>query len=1332
MPVFSIKSPEGVEYEINAPEGATQEQAFNFFKQEHSAGRLKPVETKKAPDREYSLKNNPVTGALETALGMATGGVAQPLAGLYGIAKGAFGGANAGADAVRKAQEAMTYSPRSREGKEYSEAVGNVLQKPIDYAGELGGKVGGLEGEALARAATEIGMNFLPVGAIAKGAKGLIKGKVKIPEKLPTVSDILDKEQAVKEAAQTAELQTRQAAAQQAAKEALPQQQAFNRESAMPKRVEPTQVLHESPEAMQRAIQDEGMSQEATRQQYANEMGQQELPFDTTPEAIAAKQAEMSPQMDMFAEDFNRQKSYDPYAEAQRVVADKQSIIDQMKAEEQAKPQADLFQDKQQEMFKQQKQAEIEQAYSQREQQLQQEAVDKRQAAIEDQQIALEEQLRKQAYQAPDYLDVRAARGRQRGGIDVDAISHAVGNLTSKFRRDKVPQVDPITKEQAVAKQQLGNKVAVMHLQEKFPEYSRVQSPQEAMHLYQQGGVKDIKYNNVVRNALISGSEGMLRMNPKNPFLNYARTAMQRARNAASEFSKRYVTGEEGVNKLYKELSKEEWTRTAEAMQELSNRRIDPSMELLTKLGLNEKQQRVVMAFKNAYDALYEKGTAANERLGFEPFEKLAGYSPSVFPGAYKALVMHKDGGVKAVINADTRAEFNTAKQHYADSKIVDLGRRGLNDKTGSSSMFNGMNDLINEIAKNDPEFAKTQAVANEAVSGKIKKLYSFDKHEMKKYGVEGSAGDKPWLKAEDNAKDYFETLINHLEEGAKYYESQEALNGIGSIVNDPTIELPNTKKYLEAYAKHLTGQDLNPVGAASNWIVDSLPKMLGVGPRIPSKFMDAASSVSSMFMMGTYNVAFLGMQLMQYGTGGIPEMLRIRAGTSLPMHEVGTSFGKAPVWNIALFTEKRLGKNVLGNLIPEHIRSAQEWANTHGMYEFSELATAHETTRGKVWNAVEKAGNLPAEYGEKFSRPAVFLAISDLLHKAGLDGDENFLIAQNATDSAMVNYHPDERPMIYQSTGELGKGMGKLSTFKHNFVTQWFTHGQEGAKFITSGGKEGALAPIASLAGMSIALAGISGLPGYTEADAIVKKLTGGKRIRDLLLGADSDKPSASIDGVLSWKTGIDFQSRLGTNRVLPDTEWSSLNPHIANIANMLGKAYDYAKYKDEMSYNEMVKALTPVGMRGFTEDLDNNGQPVDKEGRRIFEQNRTPEEQAIRKWTGLRPIRESVERADNYNTYQQYKALEAQRKEINSRMKAAMSLGDTEAIKRYTQQLAEMGYTSDIEKGLSTSRVEKTMTEKGMTEKQRFFGTSPEKNMSKLKLLAEKKRLEEEQNAR
>ena len=83
MPVFTIDAPNGDTYEIEAPAGATKDQAFEFFKREHSAGRVQPK-----PKKQSALLDNPVTGAGETALTMLTGALSQPLSGLAGLAAG--------------------------------------------------------------------------------------------------------------------------------------------------------------------------------------------------------------------------------------------------------------------------------------------------------------------------------------------------------------------------------------------------------------------------------------------------------------------------------------------------------------------------------------------------------------------------------------------------------------------------------------------------------------------------------------------------------------------------------------------------------------------------------------------------------------------------------------------------------------------------------------------------------------------------------------------------------------------------------------------------------------------------------------------------------------------------------------------------------------------------------------------------------------------------------------------------------------------------------------------------------------------------------------------
>ena len=122
MPVFEIESPTGEIFEVEAPEGATSEQAFQFFKQSQQP----PAQ----PKPKFSG-----SGIIEPALTIATGVVAEPIAGFAGIAQAInpFAEEGAGARAVEATREALTFQPRTQAGQESLQAVGTALQ-PIGEA----------------------------------------------------------------------------------------------------------------------------------------------------------------------------------------------------------------------------------------------------------------------------------------------------------------------------------------------------------------------------------------------------------------------------------------------------------------------------------------------------------------------------------------------------------------------------------------------------------------------------------------------------------------------------------------------------------------------------------------------------------------------------------------------------------------------------------------------------------------------------------------------------------------------------------------------------------------------------------------------------------------------------------------------------------------------------------------------------------------------------------------------------------------------------------------------------------------------------------------------
>lgn len=129
---------------------------------------------------------NPVKGARgvgEAALAAASGVPAAVAGGLSGIGKAGYnlargkGVSDSLADAggtARHVTEALTYEPRSEEGKRAHEAVNLPMEIASRLLGEGGEAAGGLIGPDAAAAGRTIGENALPMAAAMSGGRALV------------------------------------------------------------------------------------------------------------------------------------------------------------------------------------------------------------------------------------------------------------------------------------------------------------------------------------------------------------------------------------------------------------------------------------------------------------------------------------------------------------------------------------------------------------------------------------------------------------------------------------------------------------------------------------------------------------------------------------------------------------------------------------------------------------------------------------------------------------------------------------------------------------------------------------------------------------------------------------------------------------------------------------------------------------------------------------------------------------------------------------------------------------------------------------------------------
>lgn len=161
---------------VEFPDGTTPEVMQNALAQH--ATQEKPVVEEK-PKEEESFFG---AGVIEPAATILSGAIAEPLAGLIGLA-GTFGGAEQGAEAVEATRKALTYQPRTTAGKEGLQAVGEVfapvgrvLQEAETFLGDETFEA--TKSPALAAAAATIPTAIIEVLGLA-ASKGVIKGATK-------------------------------------------------------------------------------------------------------------------------------------------------------------------------------------------------------------------------------------------------------------------------------------------------------------------------------------------------------------------------------------------------------------------------------------------------------------------------------------------------------------------------------------------------------------------------------------------------------------------------------------------------------------------------------------------------------------------------------------------------------------------------------------------------------------------------------------------------------------------------------------------------------------------------------------------------------------------------------------------------------------------------------------------------------------------------------------------------------------------------------------------------------------------------------------------------
>ena len=608
-------------------------------------------------------------------------------------------------------------------------------------------------------------------------------------------------------------------------------------------------------------------------------------------------------------------------------------------------------------------------------------------------------------------------------------------------------------------------------------------------------------------------------------------------------------------------------------------------------------------------------------------------------------------------------------------------------------------------MAKLDPNMQAAKAELDSWIEGQTQKLYGHDVHLLRKQGLEGSIGDRPWLDAKRNAEDFFAQEVNHIEEALQYWNYQKPINETRKLAAEPAIgHMKNTVKVMDKYLQHVTGQGLSPIGAALNSVVDAVFAAFGKGSgKTINNVTNTTREVATIWMMGVYNPTFMNVQLSQTLTGMVPEAARIRSEFGLGPETVATSFGNSTFGLTMLGAADAIGKLDSVAVAP-HLVEAYKWMKEHGLTRYNEVEQSHAATQNPKWHTTKQVLSLPITIPEKITTPQAFMWAVDMMHQAGKTGDDLYLSAYNAAKYAMTEYHPDEAPMVYQRLGVVGQHIGGLKKFVHNAVDQQASRSLELAKHP---------AAFASMLGMTLLTMGAMGLAGVGTLDKLSVSLTD-KGLRDHYdeMFGTSRTSQGVRDGFLSVLTGYDLQTRYSMADLIPNSFGEAVaGPHISKIAKMGMSLIDYGMNPSEQSFREMSKQMVPSGLAGTLEEkylLGKQGQVLDKEGQNKYPGNmkRTPAEHTVRSFGGPRPIRERLYDEQKYQADVVQRKMDKDRNKAAKEMVVAVGFGDDKGFQSAMKKFIE----SEGDISTLDQRIQLYMENKGMSAKQRAAGTPGE----------------------
>lgn len=557
-----------------------------------------------------------------------------------------------------------------------------------------------------------------------------------------------------------------------------------------------------------------------------------------------------------------------------------------------------------------------------------------------------------------------------------------------------------------------------------------------------------------------------------------------------------------------KQLSKKEYAGLSQEIQKAWREERPLTPDYLRAQGYSEKAITAAEAHKQFTDKLYNDYLKpAADLAGIKNVRQDISYFAGRTTGDFRHAIL-KDGEYVGTLAADTKWGLSKKVEMFKklkEAEGTEIGPREYQGDKRRSDVSQGASQFGQWLHDNHPEMAGYVDVINKLNDDFTANYMGASKHTMEKKGTLGIQGADPTLGVHQNAKDFWNSQIQYGENVIKWAEKSKAMEDVKPLMETPGK--PNLNNVIKQYVDNSMGRNPNAVGRALDSVEAAVGNLMGVSPNLLRNFAGGTKQAINIKLLALSPRFYWG-NLTQSITR-TPEMMSYLKTLGVDPSVLGSM-------------ELSNGLMDAVNARPKSqvVRDAEAYAQAHHVYSSDLFETTNRTRKG-LGNALDKL-TVPAAFVEQYTRKSFYLTAVDALQKHGMVGDELFGTAKNLTDMYMNNYAKEEGALSYNVLGKSGgSNAGNLMSFNNNEMSRLAMNINNAVK--------GDFKPLAVQLMSQVAMAGVMGVVGFKEADAIIKEMSklAGKPISlSLLLSQSEGMHDIFKYGAPSYFSGFDLTS--------------------------------------------------------------------------------------------------------------------------------------------------------------------------------------------------------------